>query len=77
MVDYGMQPMEVLKSATSINAKIFHLTNLGKLQKGFLADIIAVKGNQTKDITNMRNVPFVMKDGHIFKNGTLNAVEGQ
>jgi len=67
MVDYGMKPLDVLKSATSLNAKIFHLDNLGRLQKGFLADIIAVEGNPSKDIKNMRNVKFVMKDGKMYK----------
>jgi imidazolonepropionase-like amidohydrolase len=67
MVDYGMKPLEVLNSATSSNAKVFHLTTLGKLQKGFLADIIAVEGNPVRDITNMRKVKFVMKDGEIYK----------
>lgn len=67
MVEYGMQPLEVLKSATSLNAKIFHLDNLGRLQKGFLADIIAVEGNPTNDIKNMRKVKYVMKDGKTYK----------
>lgn len=68
MVEYGMKPIEVLKSATSLNAKIFHLNNLGRLQKGFLADIIAVAGNPLKNISKMRTVPFVMKEGKIVKN---------
>ena len=67
MVEYGMQPLEVLKSATSSNAHVFHLNTLGKLQKGFLADIIAVEGNPSKDITAMRRVKFVMKDGEVYK----------
>jgi len=68
MVEYGMKPLSVLKSATSLNAKIFHLENLGKLQKGFLADIIAVQGNPVEDIKNMRKVTFVMKNGKVYKN---------
>lgn len=67
MVEYGMQPLDVLMAATSLNARVFHLDNLGKLQKGFLADIIAVEGNPLKDISNMRKVKFVMKDGEIYK----------
>lgn len=67
MVEYGMKPLEVLKSATALNARVFHLDNLGRLQKGFLADIIAVEGNPSKDITTMRKVKFVMKDGVIYK----------
>lgn len=67
MVEYGMKPIDVLKSATSDNAKMFHLDQLGKLEKGFLADIIAIKGNPVKDIKNMKNVSFVMKDGVVYK----------
>ncbi|WP_419211873.1 amidohydrolase family protein [Maribacter sp. X9] len=66
MVDYGMKPMDVLKSATSGNASLFHLNQLGQLKKGFLADVIAVKGNPTKDISVMKNVSFVMKGGKVY-----------
>jgi len=68
MVDYGMNPIKALQSATSLNAKMFHLDNLGQLKKGFLADIIAVEGNPTKDIKAMQNVTFVMKDGVVYRN---------
>ena len=67
MVDYGMKALDVLISATSNNAKMFHLNQLGNLKKGFLADIIAVEGNPTKDISVMKNVSFVMKDGVVYK----------
>ncbi len=68
MVAYGMQPLAVLQSATSVNAKVFHLHNLGKLQKGYLADVIAIEGNPANDISYMQQVRFVMKDGEIYKN---------
>ena len=67
MVDYGMNPLAVLQSATSGNARMFHLNNLGQLKKGFLADIIAVEGNPMKDISAVKNVSFVMKDGEVYK----------
>ncbi len=67
MVDYGMKPMDVLKSATSGNASMFHLNTLGQLKNGFLADVIAVKGNPAKDISVMKNVSFVMKDGKVYR----------
>ena len=67
MVDYGMKPLAVLKSATSGNASMFHLNELGNLKKGFLADIIAVKGNPVQDISAVKNVSFVMKDGVVYK----------
>lgn len=66
MVDYGMKPLAVLKSATSGNASMFHLDQLGSLKEGFLADIIAVKGNPVEDISSVKNVSFVMKDGVIY-----------
>lgn len=68
MVAYGMESIKALQSATSVNARIFHLNNLGQLKKGFLADIIAVEGNPVKNIEAMRNVTFVMKDGELYKN---------
>lgn len=68
MVEYGMQPIKVLQSATSVNARVFHLNELGRIQVNFLADIIAVEGNPVKDITKMRKVTFVMKDGVIYSN---------
>lgn len=68
MVQYGMQPIDVLRSATSLNARIFHLERLGKIEKGYLADIIAVEGNPIEDITAMEKVKFVMKDGEVYKN---------
>ncbi len=67
MVEYGMQPLNVLRSATSVNARIFHLNELGRIQENFLADIIAVEGNPVKDIKKMREVTFVMKNGVVYK----------
>lgn len=68
MVDYGMQPVKVLRSVTSVNARIFHLENLGQIKTNFLGDVIAVDGNPLQDIKAMRKVSFVMKDGIIYKN---------
>lgn len=68
MVEYGMAPINALKSATSINARVFHLKTLGQIKKGYLADIIAVEGNPIENIHKMKNVSFVMKDGIIYKN---------
>ena len=68
MVDYGMKPLLALQSATSVNARILHFQELGMIQEGYLADIIAVEGNPVQDISRMRRVKFVMKDGSIYKN---------
>jgi imidazolonepropionase-like amidohydrolase len=68
MVDYGMKPLEVLKSATSVNADVFGYTDqIGRIKKDLLADIIAVNGDPSSDIKNIRKVIFVMKDGKIYK----------
>jgi imidazolonepropionase-like amidohydrolase len=67
MVEYGMPPIEVLRSATSVNAQVFGLKNLGQIKEGFLADIIAVEGNPAEDIKAVKQVKLVMKDGVIYK----------
>ena len=67
MVEYGMKPMEVLKAATKVNARTFHLENLGEIKKGFIADLIAVPGDPSEDITVMRNVKLVLQAGTIIK----------
>ncbi len=68
MVSNGMKPLDVLKAATSVNAKVFHLDKAGSIKKDFLADLVAVKGDPSKDIGVMKEVRFVMKDGQIYKN---------
>lgn len=68
MVEYGMKPMDVLRSATSVNADVFELNDkVGRIKKGLLADMIAVDKNPIDDIKTFRNVSFVMKDGVIYK----------
>ncbi len=68
MVDYGMQPLAALRAATSVNASVFHLGKLGNIKPGYLADVIAVDGDPTQNISVMSKVGFVMKDGEIYKN---------
>jgi len=68
MVEVGMPAMEAIQSATITNAKILKMENeLGQIEKGFLADIIAVNDDPTKKISTMENVIFVMKNGKIYK----------
>lgn len=67
MVDYGMSAMEVLRSATSVNALAFgYGDKLGRVAPGMLADLIAVEGDPSTDIKLVRKVKMVMKDGKIF-----------
>jgi imidazolonepropionase-like amidohydrolase len=68
MVAYGMPTTDVLKSVTSINAGAFHLDQLGLIKQNTLADIIVVAGDPSKNISDLRKVKFVMKDGTVYKN---------
>ena len=67
MVEYGMKPEEVLYTATQGNANLFGLQNQGGIAIGKIADLMAVDGNPTKDISAMRGVRFVMKKGEIIR----------
>jgi imidazolonepropionase-like amidohydrolase len=68
MVEYGMKPIDVLKSATSVNADVFgYGDRAGRIKREFFADLIAVSGDPTQDIKNVRKVKMVIKDGVIYK----------
>jgi len=68
MVEAGMPAIETIQSATITNAKILkEEDNIGTIEKGKLADIIAVDDDPTKNIHTMENVTFVMKNGVIYK----------
>jgi imidazolonepropionase-like amidohydrolase len=69
MTGLGMQPIEALRSATSVDAQLFGIADkLGTLEKGKIADVIAMPGDPTTDITATERVSFVMKEGKIVKN---------
>lgn len=64
LVDYGLTPLQALRAATSINARLFHLDDrLGSVRTGLLADLVAVRGDPTRDVRAVRSVRFVMKGG--------------
>src|ERR1700730_7242179 len=70
MVDLGMQPIDALRTATSSDAELLGVAQkAGTLEKGKLADIIAMPGDPTADITATERVSFVMKEGKIIRNG--------
>lgn len=66
MVEYGMNPQDVLKAATSGNAQTLKLEGLGYIKKGYWADLIAVEGKPEEDIKALRKVVMVMKNGEIY-----------
>ena len=68
MVGLGMQPIEALHSATASTAELFGIAQkTGTLEKGKFADVIAMPGDPTADITATERVSFVMKEGKIYK----------
>jgi len=68
MVEAGMPPMFVLQAATTHAAELLKKTkDLGSIEAGKLADVVAVDGNPLDDITLMQKVGFVMKEGAIYK----------
>lgn len=70
MVDLGMNPVDALKSATANDAELLGISQkVGTLEKGKLADVIAVPGDPTTDITATERVSFVMKEGKIIRQG--------
>jgi imidazolonepropionase-like amidohydrolase len=67
MVEYGMTPAQAAIAATSGNAAIFGLDDRGSIREGLLADLIAVEGDPTQDISALRRVRFVMKGGEVVR----------
>ena len=68
MVDYGMKPLDVLRSATSVNADVFRISKqVGRIRGGLLADILVVEGDPAVNISQVRKVVWVMKDGVIYR----------
>lgn len=68
MVDYGMAAEDALRSATSVNADLFHIDDrVGRLKAGLLADIIAVRGDPAENISALREISLVVKGGEIVR----------
>ena len=69
MVRYGMTPMQAIQSATSVAAALLDKADdLGTVEKGRLADLVAVDGDPLQDISKLEHVRFVMKGGQVYKN---------
>jgi imidazolonepropionase-like amidohydrolase len=68
MAEYGMKPLDILRAATTVNARALDMENeIGSIKPGLLADLVAVKGDPAKSISELRNVRLVMKDGVIYR----------
>jgi imidazolonepropionase-like amidohydrolase len=69
MAEYGMKPADVIRSATSVTAKMLGMGSIiGSIASGMHADIIAVEGDPSASISALENVRFVMKDGVTYRN---------
>ena len=68
MVAWGMPLVDALRSATSVDARVFHMEEkIGRVKTGLFADLIAVEGDPTRDVAALRRVRFVMKNGEVYK----------
>ena len=73
LVDRGMTPVEAIRAATTVSAELIDVDDRGRLEPGLLADVIAVPGDPTTDITVTEQVAFVMKGGQIYRDDTAGA----
>lgn len=65
MHEYGMEPLDILRSVTSVNANWFGLEKLGEIKAEFLADLVAVEGSPLEEISVLQQIRLVMKNGEI------------
>ena len=69
MTEAGMPALEAIRCATVSGAELIGVGDkIGSIEKGKLADIVAVEGDPTTDIKVMGKMKFVMKDGVVYKN---------
>ena len=61
----GLTPRDVLRAATSVPATVFGLTDRGRIAPGQRADLLLVDGDPTTDITNLRAITAIWKNGYL------------
>jgi len=67
LVRRGMTPLQAVRAATTVAAELIDAPDLGRIAPGKLADLIGVRGDPLQDVTVFQRVPFVMKDGAVFR----------
>jgi imidazolonepropionase-like amidohydrolase len=68
LVSYGMSPLDALRAATSVNAKVLHMEDrVGRIAPGLWADMVGVEGDPLSDLSALRRVKFVMKGGVVYR----------
>jgi imidazolonepropionase-like amidohydrolase len=67
MVDGGMTPMKAIQAATTVAAKVLRVDDIGAVEAGRKADLVAVEGDPLANIKLLESVSFVMKDGVVYK----------
>jgi imidazolonepropionase-like amidohydrolase len=68
MAAYGMPALDVLRSATSVDARVLHMQDqIGRVETGFVADLLVVRGDPSQSVSALREVTMVMKDGRIVR----------
>jgi len=65
MVEWGMTPLQAIQAATINTAELFGVNDIGRIEEGYIADIVGTNGNPLDDITLLESVIFVMKEGEI------------
>jgi len=65
MVEWGMTPLQAIQAATINTAELFGVNDIGRIEEGYVADIVGTNGNPLDDITLLESVIFVMKEGEI------------
>jgi imidazolonepropionase-like amidohydrolase len=75
LVEHGMSPLEAIRAATLVGARVLAVDDRGAVEAGRLADLIAVPGNPLEDVALLQDVRFVMKGGEVYRAPVPRGVE--